>query len=124
MNWLSWFSKTDRPAGAGKFEHCVTVHIRSSGDGFGTWAERTSIHRLSDRLSVVIDSNGLGEYDGDEFGGGGATLYMYGPNSEQIFDAILPLLRDASVTVSHAVLRYGPPGAPSKTVEIVSNSDG
>jgi len=48
-----------------------------------------AIHALSHKLEEVIKAKHLGEFDGDEFGGGDCTLYMYGPDADALFAAIL-----------------------------------
>jgi len=89
-------------------EHAVLVHLKLSGKEFGTNQERESIHALTDKLKEVINAKRLGEFDGDEFGDGGCTLYMYGPDADALFAGIEPLLRSSPVTKEATIIkRYG-----------------
>ncbi len=101
-------------------EHAVLIKLRLSGEGFGTPQEREAIHALSGRLEQAISAAESGEFDGDEFGGGVCTLYLYGPDADRLLasvDAILrssPLARGARVTK-----RYGDAGdSNAREVEV------
>lgn len=101
------------PPGGGKeghvTEHAVLVHIRLSNAGFGTKEEVDGIHALSDRLEAKILEAGAGEFDGDEFGQGECTLYMYGPNADVLFAAVERELRASPFSRGGWVIkRYGP----------------
>jgi hypothetical protein len=90
-------------------EHAVLVYIKLSDDNFGGEQERAGLHKLEDQLTAAIDSCRAGEFDGDEFGGGFCTLYMYGPNADKLAEAVLPILRQFHAPVgSYVVKRYGP----------------
>ena len=89
-------------------EHAVLVYLKLSDDGFGSTDERDQIHELSDRLEAAIENNHAGEFDGDEFGEGQCTLFMYGPDADALFGAIEPLLRDSPLSSGgHTIKRYG-----------------
>ena len=99
-------------------EHSVVVYI----DGTGLSAEdydRYDLDTIETELLGIIDANGLGEYDGNEVGEGGATLFMYGPDGERLFAAVEPALRAYPLT-KHArvVIRAGPLGAPQREVRL------
>ncbi len=90
-------------------EHAVFVYLKLSDTGFGTEGERQAIHSLTHELETAISVQRAGEFDGDEFGGGVCTLYMYGPNADQLFAAVEPILRQSPLTTgAHAIKRYGP----------------
>ena len=94
-------------------EHAVIVSLVLSNEEFGEAAERDAIHALTDRMDAAIRAAGAGEFDGDEFGDGSCTLYMYGPDADRLFAAVEPLLRGSSlVTGGHAIKRYGPAADP------------
>jgi hypothetical protein len=98
-------------------EHAVLVHLELSDSAFGTPNERAAIYKLSDDLAGAIERAGVGDFDGDEFGGGTCVLYMYGPDADRLWDAVAPTLRASpSTTGGHAIKRYGEPGA--KQVEV------
>ena len=99
-------------------QHAVVVYI----DGTGLSAEdydRYDLDTIETELLGIIDANGVGEYDGNEVGEGGATLFMYGPDGERLFAAVESALRAYQLT-KHArvVIRAGPFGAPQREVRL------
>jgi hypothetical protein len=76
-------------------EQAVKVHLRLSDDAFGTAKDREAIFALEDQLEAAIEETATGEFDGDEFGQGECVLFMYGPDADQLFAAILPVLRSS-----------------------------
>ena len=89
-------------------EHAVLAYLRLSDGEFGGEGEIESIHELTDRLAEAIESAGVGEFDGDEFGDGECSLYMYGPDADALFASIEPILRNSShATGGHVIKRYG-----------------
>jgi hypothetical protein len=88
-------------------EDAVIVCYSLSGGGFGEEQDREAVRALKKRLAAVIESAGLGEVDGDEFGGGEAVLYTYGPDATTLFAAMEPYLRAFPARPAHAVLRFG-----------------
>jgi hypothetical protein len=97
---------------SGGFEQAVVVYVKLSGGAQGSKEERDAIHRMTDRLSEAIMIKGVGEFDGDEFGGFEGVLFMYGSDADRLFEAIFPLLRQwPALKGGHAIKRYGPPGS-------------
>ncbi|MFH0982940.1 MAG: hypothetical protein V2A79_15570 [Planctomycetota bacterium] len=89
-------------------EHAVLAYLPLSNGAFGTADERDSIHELSDRLEAWIKDAGVGEFDGDEFGGGECTLFMYGPDPDALFAAVAPILSDSPhAKGGYVIKRYG-----------------
>ncbi|KAB2348444.1 DUF695 domain-containing protein [Actinomadura rudentiformis] len=88
-------------------EHAVFVNFALSGDGFGLEEEREAIYALEDRLEVVLRDANVGESDGHEFGAGGATIFFYGADAEELFRVIEPVLRAADFPPTQAELRFG-----------------
>jgi hypothetical protein len=89
-------------------EQAVLVRLKLSDQRFGTTHEMDSIHALSAKLEEVIKTKHLGEFDGDEFGDGVCTLYMYGPDADALFAAVEPLLRSSPLAKgASATKRYG-----------------
>ena len=61
---------------------------------------------------------GRGVIHGDEFSSDEATLYIYGPDAQAMFNAIKPALLAAKLAAgSHALLRYGAPDETSVKIE-------
>ena len=93
-------------------EQALIVHLKLADGKFGDPKERESIIALGDKLNQIIKKQRLGEYDGHEFGEGFATLYMYGPDANKLFDAIIETLKEyPSRSGSHIIRRFGSPGA-------------
>ena len=52
----------------------------------------------------------VGELDGNDVVQGQATLYLYGPDADQLFAVIEPVLRSGALPPGTvAIKRYGPP---------------
>ena len=98
-------------------EHAVIVRFN-----YGS-VDLEPLFALEDKLKDAIESTGTGEYDGNEIvtDGSRGTLYMYGPDADQLFEAIRPAL-ESSIFMRGAVAtkRYGPPadGIRESTVVI------
>jgi hypothetical protein len=68
-------------------------------------------------LAEAIRIHGAGEFDGDEFGNGECTLFMYGPNAETLFAVIAPTLENwKALKGGYVTKRFGPPGSRSEKV--------
>lgn len=110
------FGKDGRQKPVPKIEHAVLVYLKLSNDSFGAEEERDSIHQLSHQLESVIDLHGVGEFDGDEFGGGRCVLYMYGPSADRLYDAVSPLLSSSHLSKNgYVIKRYGNADDPHAT---------
>lgn len=107
-----------------EFQHGVFVYIRLSDDDMGNGESDDAIYALQDELTRAIESSHAGEFDGDEWGGGHCELFMYGENADRIFEAISPLLLNTQLPITHAVKRYGPPGAPEQVVHFGASDRG
>jgi hypothetical protein len=95
----------------------ATVRLRS-GD-MGNAEERQRIVALEDRLTAAIKQSKAGEVDGDEFGNGVCTVYMYGPSADRLFKVALPILKKfVAPPGSYVVKRYGKPGAKQDRVAL------
>ena len=89
-------------------EQAVIVHLRLRDGRFGSPDERKAIEALEDQILRAIDEASVGEFDGDEFGGGECVLFMYGPDADRLYGVILPLLKAApAATGGYAIKRYG-----------------
>jgi len=100
-------------------EHAVITHLPLSGDDFGTEAERAAVHELETRIEAAVAALG-GEHDGDEFGGGEAALYTYGPDADRLLEAIRGCLDGFDVRPgAYARKRYGRADDPEAREERV-----
>jgi hypothetical protein len=95
-------------------EHAVLVYIKLSDDNMGSEKERKKCQDLGERMETSINTKRAGEFDGDEFGEGFCTLYMYGPDADALFNAVESDLRSAGLLAgSYAIKRYGPAADPN-----------
>ncbi|HET6171084.1 MAG TPA: hypothetical protein VFD90_00680 [Gaiellales bacterium] len=113
---MGLFSRKKRPdvqpeapapaAGAAEGQAVIT-HLRLSDDEFGTKQEREAVFELEARLVPAVAAIGC-DHDGNEFGGGEATLYTYGPDADALFAVVQDSLRGFDVRPgSYAIKRYG-----------------
>lgn len=101
-----------------RIEH-VSVAFRISDGEFGSPKERRSIQRFAGKLERFLEDENVGEYDGDEFGCGVASLYFIGPSAEQIWQLIEPEVRaKAPLEPLEAILIFGSGKVPRKTIAL------
>jgi len=74
-------------------ERDLLVVLRLSNRNMGTHEERAQIELLADDLEGAVLDAGVGEYDGDEFGGGECILFFCGPDEDQLLGVLRPLLQ-------------------------------
>lgn len=112
MNFFQQLTDSNRDEHqGGASEQAVTVYLQLSDNGFGSEDEQHRIYDLSDQLAAAIDTQDAGEFDGDEFGDGSCTLFMYGPDADALFAAVEPILRASPLADgAYAVKRYGDVG--------------
>ena len=85
----------------------------------GNAEEHKRIAALEEQLAAAIKEAGAGEFDGDEFGNGFCTIYMYSPRADRLFTVVQPVLKKFHApTGSYLIKRYGKPGAKQERVEI------
>jgi len=110
-----------KKATANADDHAVLTHLPLSDDEFGTAEEREAVRDLEQRIKKAVAELG-GEHDGNEFGGGEVMLYTYGPDADQIFDAIRKCLTGFdALPGAYAIKRYGradDPGAREERVAL------
>jgi hypothetical protein len=69
-----------------------------------------ALFALEDRLDDAIERAAVGEYDGHEIATdlSDGSIYMYGPDADDLFAVVLPVLRATDFTVGASVVRrYG-----------------
>ena len=70
------------------------------------------LHRLEDELIETIDNSRVGIYDGHEVESPDlidGKLYMFGPNAEDLYKAVKPILDNTLwLHGAQATLRFGP----------------
>lgn len=87
-------------------EHAVIIKFE-----YGS-TDLEPLFELEGQLEALLEDGVHGEYDGNEIAvdGSDGFLYLYGPDAENLYNAIKPILL-ASTAIKNAVatLRYGPP---------------
>jgi hypothetical protein len=100
-------------------QQALLVYVRLSDEQHGEHNEREDIFRLEDEMIKAIDDASAGEFDGNEFGGGFCTLYMYGTSTTQLWEAVAPVLRKFRLPAgSYAIKQFGEAGAPEEGIEL------
>ena len=100
-------------------DQAVIVHVPLSDGANGTPEEFAHLTALEEKMEEVIAVAAVGELDGNEFGQGDFTYFMYGSDAEHLFATVEPILRGDLLTKrGHALLRYGPPGSAQRKIEL------
>ncbi|MFJ4816550.1 hypothetical protein [Streptomyces sp. NPDC088801] len=104
-------------------EEAVIARYQLSGDQYGSCAEWEAILDAERAVTVAVEEIGVGEVDGNEFGGGEAVLYAYGADAAALFKLMEPTPRGLAFKLAHVVLRQGVPGdgVPSGSVTLYGN---
>jgi hypothetical protein len=71
----------------------------------GTNQERQALELLADDLDAAVQAAGVGEYDGDEYGGGECTFFFCGPDVEQLLAVVRPLVKRSPLSRGAAFVR-------------------
>jgi len=102
----------------------VTAHFQLSDDHVGDAADAGEFYHLAGRLASLVEREGIGQFDGDEFADGQCAMFLYGPDADILFNTIAPVLRSSSFA-RHArgrvVKNYG--GPCPRRVSVLINSD-
>jgi len=98
-------------------EQDLLVVLKLSNRLMGIATERMEIEAFADQLEAAITEAGVGEYDGDELGGGECTLFFCGPDIDRLLDVLRPLLKRSPLSRGAHLVRMveGPDGEPQKT---------
>ncbi|MFF4351088.1 hypothetical protein [Streptomyces sp. NPDC001530] len=99
-------------------EQAVIAHFRLSGEQFGEPDERTAIYDAKRAMTVAVEDAGVGEVDGNEFGGGEAVVYAYGPDADALFKVMEPTLRGLPFRPAYVALRRGDAEAAVSRVDL------
>jgi hypothetical protein len=88
-------------------EHAVIARYRLADGGLGQHSERMAVFEAQRLLVEAIERAGVGEFDGNEFGGGEVVIYAYGPDADALFAVMAPVLHNLPFRPAHVVLRHG-----------------
>ena len=93
-------------------EKCVLVSLNADPLPNEFWP-------LNDKLYEVMDSSNVGEFDGNEIGGGKATLFFYGQDANQILRIVGPIFREhPACRNARIVVRKGPPESSETEIQL------
>ncbi|WP_037625143.1 hypothetical protein [Streptomyces aureus] len=88
-------------------EHSVIARFRLGGGGFGDADQRAVVREAERTMADAVRAAGVGDVDGNEFGGGEVVIFAYGPDAEALYRVMEPDLRALPFRPAHVVLRYG-----------------
>ncbi len=109
---MAFWKKSPRAGPTTPVEQAVLLHIPSLVDTVG-------LDEIEDPIIEAIARSGVGEFDGNAVGPDGAVLYAYGPDADALWQVIdAAVSRDNLGQGSHAVKRYGAPGAAEVRIEL------
>ena len=74
-------------------ERDLLVVLRLSNRQIGTAGERAEISLIADEITRAVEAEGVGEYDGEEYGGGECILFFCGPDEDALLGLLRPLLQ-------------------------------
>ncbi|MFF4552030.1 hypothetical protein [Streptomyces sp. NPDC001422] len=90
-------------------EHAVIARFHLGGGDFGDPEQRSLVFAAERSAGAVVSAAGVGEVDGNEFGGGAVVIFAYGPDAKALYRVMEPHLRALPFRPAHVVLRYGEP---------------
>lgn len=79
--------------------------LKLSNRQMGTATERLDIERFADELEAAVFEANVGEYDGDELGGGECTLYFAGSDVDRLLGVLRPLLQRSPLARGARIVR-------------------
>lgn len=97
-------------------EHAVIVNFNYGGTDFDP------VFELGSQLDHAITTAAVGDFDGNELAtdGSDGSLYMYGPDADQLFAVVRPVLEAAAFMHGARVrLRYGDAGSGAREQVVV-----
>lgn len=105
-------------------EQAVLVRFFSYGTRFfeGDDHDLSPMHQFGDELAEIVESAGVGEYDGHELAldGSDGTYFFYGADARAIFAVIEMALATSPITYDAEVtLRFGAADEPTARLEVV-----
>ncbi|MEU6704644.1 hypothetical protein [Streptomyces wuyuanensis] len=90
-------------------EHAVIARFQLGGDDLGEPDQWSMVFEAERSMGAAVKAAGLGEVDGNEFGGGEVVIFAYGPDADALYRVMEPGLRALPFRPAHVVLRYGEP---------------
>jgi len=95
-------------------EQAVIVYLDAQSLPDAVYEEH-DLSTLEEQLEQALNATRAGSFDGNEFGPGVVTLYMYGPDAERLFSVVETPLRAYPLCAgAKVVVRRGGPGSPER----------
>jgi hypothetical protein len=114
----AFFAEIEEPTEAHGAEQAVLVYLDGRTLPPEVY-EEYDVGGLEDQLRPLLEQTGAGDYDGDEFGPGEVTLFMYGPDAEALFRVIEPvLLAHPLCQNARVIIRPGGPRTRGREIRL------
>lgn len=115
------FGRADsQPTSKKSGDQALLMYLKLSDNELGETRERERIFKLEDALERAISRRRAGELDGDEFGGGFCTIFMYGPDANVLSEAVIATIRGWRPPAgSYLIKRYGELGSREQREDII-----
>jgi hypothetical protein len=110
--------KTSHTAAAAE-QQAVISKLKLVASPMGGEEERKRISALEDQLANAIKQSSSGDFDGDEYGDGFCTIYMYGPSAERLYTSVQPTLKSfRAASGLYVIKRYGKAGSKQDRITL------
>lgn len=86
----------------------VLVVFRLSNQSMGTKAERAKLEALAAELERATHEARVGDYEGDEFGGGECVLFFSGDDRARLTDVLRARLKQSPIGRDAQIARSAP----------------
>jgi len=93
---------------SGDGEQDLLVVLKLSNRMMGTAQERMEIEAFADQLEAAVTEAGVGEYDGDELGGGECILFFCGQDIDRLQVVLQPFLKRSPLCRGGHLVRMVP----------------
>ncbi|MET9434412.1 hypothetical protein [Streptomyces sp. NPDC006551] len=90
-------------------EHAVIARFQLGGDDLGEPDQWSLVFEAERSIRAAVAVAGVGEVDGNEFGGGEVVIFAYGPDADALYWVMEPGWRALPFRPAHVMLRYGEP---------------
>ncbi|MGI9432798.1 MAG: hypothetical protein ACR2PQ_11320 [Myxococcota bacterium] len=122
--FVVWRSVARRTPQASRPEHALILTLRLADESTSQAEVHARLEHADRVLRAAIEGARLGEIEEPVAAGVDCVYTCYGEDADRLFDAAEAGLRDVPcLPGSHAIRRFGPPGAPEERTEF-RNGDG
>ena len=101
-----------------KSNECVLIHLDGVNLPDKVYQE-CDLSTLEGMLIEAIESNNVGELDGNETGPTETTIFTYGPDADKLYRAMEQVLKEYPLSQNaRIVIRRGGPGSPQAQIHL------